>query len=71
MEGEWEPRLPYILQTRHISMDRLELTSLPYFPNPPYFYRPSGTEQISVLFRLGLCTVYAATKIRKKKPTGM
>ena len=26
MEGEAEPSLPYILQTRHISIDRLELT---------------------------------------------
>ena len=26
MKGEAEPSLPYILQTRHISIDRLELT---------------------------------------------
>ena len=24
-----------------------------YFTNPPYFYRPSATDQISVLFRRG------------------
>ena len=38
-----------------------------YFANPPYFYRPSGTDQISVLFRLGPWIVYAITKISKKK----
>ena len=38
-----------------------------YFTNPPYFYRPSGTDQISVLFRLGPWIVYAITKISKKK----
>ena len=26
MKGEAEPSLPYILQTRHFSIDRLELT---------------------------------------------
>ena len=39
-----------------------------YFTNPPYFYRPSGTDQISVLFRLGPWIVYAITKISKKNP---
>ena len=39
-----------------------------YFTNPPYFYRPSGTDQISVLFRRGPCIVYTVTKIRKKSP---
>ena len=38
-----------------------------YFTNPPYFYRPSGTDHISVLFRLGPWIVYAITKISKKK----
>ena len=37
-----------------------------YFTNPPYFYRPSGTDQISVLFRRGPWIVYAVTKIRQK-----
>ena len=37
-----------------------------YFTNPPYFYRPSGTDQISVLFRLGPWIVYAITKISQK-----
>ena len=36
-----------------------------YFTNPPYFYRPSGTDQISVLFCRGPWTVYAVTKISK------
>ena len=31
MEGEMEPSLPYILQTRHISIDRLELTIAGFF----------------------------------------
>ena len=38
-----------------------------YFTNPPYFYRSSVTDQISVLFRLGPWIVYAITKISKKK----
>ena len=37
-----------------------------YFTNPPYFYRPYGTDQISVLFRPGPWIVYAITKISKK-----
>ena len=37
-----------------------------YFTNPPYFYRPSGTDQISVLFRRGPWIVYTVTKIRQK-----
>ena len=37
-----------------------------YFTNPPYFYRPSGTDQISVLFRLSPWIVYTITKLRKK-----
>ena len=37
-----------------------------YFTNPPYFYRPSGTDQISVLFRQGHWIVYAVTKIGQK-----
>ena len=37
-----------------------------YFTNPPYFYRPSGTDQISVLFCQGPCIAYAVAKIRKK-----
>ena len=36
-----------------------------YFTNPPYFYRPSGTDQISGLFCRGPWTVYAVTKIWK------
>ena len=38
-----------------------------YFTNPPYFYRPSETDQISALFRLGPWIVYPITKISKKK----
>ena len=41
-----------------------------YFTNPLYYYRPSGTDQISVLFCRGPCIVYAETKIRKKITTG-
>ena len=37
-----------------------------YFTNPPYFYRPSWTDQISVLFRQGPWIVYAVTKIGRK-----
>ena len=37
-----------------------------YFTNPPYFYRPSGTDHISILFRRGPWIVYAVTKIGKK-----
>ena len=37
-----------------------------YFTNPPYFYRPSVTDQISVLFRQGPWIVYAVTKIGQK-----
>ena len=37
-----------------------------YFTNPTYFYVRSGTDQISVLFRLGPLFVYAVLrKIRK------
>ena len=34
-----------------------------YFTNPPYFYRPSVSDQISVLFRRGPWIVYPETKI--------
>ena len=37
-----------------------------YFTNPPYFYRPSGTDQISVLFRQGPLIVFTVTKIGQK-----
>ena len=36
------------------------------FTNPPYFYRPSGTDQTSVLFRQGPWIVYAVTKKGQK-----
>ena len=37
-----------------------------YFTNPPYFYRPSATDQISVLFRRGPWIMYVVAKIGKK-----
>ena len=37
-----------------------------YFTNPPYFYRPSATDQISVLFRRGPWIMYIVAKIGKK-----
>ena len=37
-----------------------------YFTNPTYFYRPSWTDQISVLFRRGPWIVYTVTKMGKK-----
>ena len=37
-----------------------------YFTNPPYFYRPSATDQISVLFRQGPWIVHTVTKIGGK-----
>ena len=33
-----------------------------YFTNPPYFYRLSATDQISVLFRRGPSIMYAVKK---------
>ena len=32
------------------------------YRNTPYFYRPSGADQISVLIRRGPCIVKAVTK---------
>ena len=37
-----------------------------YFTNPPYFYGPSATDQISVLFRRGPWIMYVVAKIGKK-----
>ena len=37
-----------------------------YFTNPPYFYRSSATDQISVLFRRGPWIMYVLAKIWKK-----
>ena len=37
------------------------------FTNPPYFYRLSGTDNISVLFRRGPWIEYAVTKIGNKQ----
>ena len=37
-----------------------------YFTNPPYFYRPSATDQISVLFSRGPWIMYVVVKIGKK-----
>ena len=38
-----------------------------YFTNSPYFYRPSATDQISVLFRRGPWIMYVVAKIGKNQ----
>ena len=59
-----EPSLPYILQSRHISIDRLEHT---YILQTRHISIPSGTDQINVLIRRGpRIMYYAITNIRNK-----